>query len=78
MIAQRSCFTIHGESLAAIPDILKKNDIDLSECLFEYKIDAQETNALLKELNLLGISAATIFPDLDHLADDLTYDVNSL
>lgn len=78
MIAQRSCFTIHGESLASIPEILKESNIDLSDCLFEYKIDADKTNELLKELNILGISAATIFPDLDHLADDLRYDAKSL
>lgn len=78
MIAQRSCFTIHGEDLEPIPDILEKSKIRLSECLYEYKIDAKQTDALLKELNILGISAATIFPDLDHLADDLRYDANSL
>jgi len=78
MIAQRSCFTIHGEELAAMPDILEGSGINLSECLFEYKIDADQINSLLNELYLLGVSAATIFPDLDHLADDLSYDVNNL
>ena len=33
---------------------------------------------LLKELSVLGISAATISPDLDHLAQDLKSDVKTL
>ena len=78
MIAQRSCFTIHGESLSSIQDILKESNIDLSECLIEFKIDPQETDTLMKELNFLGISSATIFPDLDHIAEDLSFEVNSL
>ena len=75
MIAQRSCFTIHGTALEPIEDILRGKDIDVSECLFKYDIDSQAKAALLKELSILGISAATIFPDLDHLAQDLASDV---
>jgi hypothetical protein len=77
MIAQRSCFTIHGEDLKPIKEILNECNIELSECLFEYKIDIQKRSSLLKDLNMLGISAATIFPDLDHLAIDLKYDINA-
>lgn len=78
MIAQRSCFTIHGEELKPIKEILSECNIELSKCLFEYKIDIQKRDSLLKDLNMLGISAATIFPDLDHLAIDLRYDINAL
>jgi hypothetical protein len=78
MIAQRSCFTIHGEELKPIKDILNHSNIELSECLFEYNIDIQERKNLLEELYMLGISASTIFPDLDHLAIDLRYDINGL
>jgi len=75
MIAQRSCFTIHGDVLKPITEILEDNKKEPSECLFEYKIDIQEKSAMLKQLNILGISAATIFPDLDNLAKDLQSDV---
>jgi len=78
MIAQRSCFTIHGEDLRPIQEILGESNIDLTECLFEYKIDIQAKNPMLRELSILGISAATIFPDLDHLAKDLKFDVEDL
>lgn len=77
MIAQRSCFTIHGLELKPIQNILRENKIELAECLFEYKIDIHERNSMLQELSILGISAATIFPDLDHLAMDLKSDIEA-
>ncbi len=45
MIAQRSCFTIHGEDLKPIKVILEKNGLNIYECLFEYKIDFNHRNA---------------------------------
>jgi hypothetical protein len=77
MIAQRSCFTIHGTSLGPLQDILAGKNVDLTDYLFEYKIEPAERNNLLKELSVLGISAATIFPDLDHLASDLVSDLRT-
>lgn len=78
MIAQRSCFTIHGEDLKPIKGILKDNGFEITECLFEYEIDIQARITLLRDLSILGISAASIFPDLDHLATDLYHDVERL
>ena len=78
MIAQRSCFTIHGEELKPIKEILIDNKIESSDCLVEYNIDAQERSTMLKQLNVLGVSAATIFPDLDHLAKDLRFEIDNL
>ena len=75
MIAQRSCFTIHGTALEPIENILRGKGIDVSEYMFKYDIDSQTKAALLKELSIMGISAATIFSDLDHLAQDLVSDV---
>lgn len=77
MIAQRSCFTIHGSSLCPMQDILAGKNDNLNHYLVEYKIDGKETNSLLRELSLLGVSAATIFPDLDHLAQDLVSDLQN-
>ncbi len=39
MIAQRSCFTVHGKKLEPIPDILEGKNIDKLECLIEYTIN---------------------------------------
>lgn len=78
MISQRSCFTIHGEALKPIEEILKENKIELLGCLFTYNIDVRERSTILRHLNILGISAATIFPDLDHLAEDLRFEIDGL
>ncbi|MBI4774134.1 MAG: FRG domain-containing protein [Deltaproteobacteria bacterium] len=77
MIAQRSCFTIHGTNLSPIQDILSKKSIAVSDCLFEYKIDANAKRDLLRDLSILGVSAATIFPDLDNLARDLKSNIET-
>lgn len=77
MIAQRSCFTIHGTKLYPIRDILSGHGIKISDYLFEYEIDEDAKDSLLRDLSILGISAATIFPDLDHLAQDLNSDIKS-
>jgi hypothetical protein len=76
MIAQRSCFTIHGIALKPLAEILRSKKIDLADYLIEYKIDFECRKELLRELSILGISAATIFPDLDHLSQDLISDVS--
>lgn len=75
MIAQRSCFTIHGDELKPIPHILSDRKIRVEDYLTKYDIDIKKKNSILKELAFLGISAATIFPDLDHLAEDLTAEI---
>ena len=77
MIAQRSCFTIHGTERKSIQDILQDNGFELTKCLFEYKIadDNETIISLLKALSILGISAASIFPDLENLARDLKFDI---
>ena len=75
MIAQRSCFTIHGISLVPLGEILKGKNVKLSEYLIEYQINTADRNSLLKELSVLGVSGATMFPDLDHLASDLVFDI---
>ena len=58
-------------------DILTRKNSDLNEYILEYKIDADETETLLRLLSVLGVSAATVFPDLDHLAMELTSNLGS-
>jgi hypothetical protein len=76
MIAQRSCFTIHGIALKPLAEILTNMNIEVEEYVIEYQIDFEFREGLLRELSILGISAATIFPDLDHLSQDLISDVS--
>ena len=75
MIAQRSCFTIHGSILNPIKDILTGKSVGIEDYLIEYRINGAAGNDLLRELSILGVSGATVFPDLEHLADDLVSDI---
>lgn len=72
MIAQRSCFTVHGKILDPLADLLRNRGVDLGECLIEYHIDSDAMAQLMEELAILGITGSTIFPDLDHLAQDIS------
>jgi hypothetical protein len=80
MIAQRSCFTIHGFLPDPLQKILEKEDKDKNseKYLIQYEIDAKDDKKradLLSDLSLIGISASTIFPDLDHLSKDLIKEI---
>ncbi len=77
MIAQRSCFTIHGNSLDPIEVNILRKEVDIKEYLFEYPINANETDTILKQLSVIGVSGGSLFPDLDHLAYDLVFDVRN-
>ena len=74
MIAQRSCFTVHGKKIESLSGLLGDDD---EQCLGTYEItdDEEEITAMLKELAIFGVSSATIFPDLDNLAKDLKQEV---
>lgn len=78
MIAQRSCFTIHGKKLKPLKKTINESKKKTFECLIEYKIDPKKRKDILKDLSILGISAATIFPDLDNLAIDLRSHIKGL
>lgn len=71
MIAQRSCFTVHGKSLEPLMDLLRTKCDSTDRYLREYSIDFDEITSMLADLSILGISSSTIFPDLDHLAEDI-------
>jgi hypothetical protein len=65
MSVQRSCFTIHGKCKASLKEMLPPTD------LRQYTVDPQAAERLRSDLQVLGISHSTVFPDLDGLAKDL-------
>lgn len=79
MIAQRSCFTIHGKQLESIHVLINRkrqvSDVhtfqNLEDILCKYEIEDGASKRLLEELAMLGVTGSTIFPDLDHLARDI-------
>jgi hypothetical protein len=58
---QGACFTLHMPGSAAIDERL----------VLRYRIASRNKTSLLKGLRALGVSWATLFPDLDHLAHDM-------
>jgi len=65
MTVQLSAFTIHGVNIPL-------NEHSLEESfLFRYEIPPKSKQLLRLELIDMGIRESNIFPDLDHLADEL-------
>ena len=58
-----------------VTDRLKDNP---EYCLKEFLIDANARKALLGELSMLGITYASVFPDLDRLGFDLEAEVDRM
>jgi hypothetical protein len=65
MMTQLSQFTIHGISLS-----LETHE-KAESFLMRFLVPAKNKNVLLNHLNHIGIRSATLFPDLDHLAEEV-------
>jgi hypothetical protein len=66
MSAQRSCFTIHGRIQKSLSDLVD------DRVLRKYIISPRYADSMRKDLRTIGITRATVFPDLDNLAKDLS------
>ena len=65
MNAQRSHFTVHGSREDALSDLVG------GECLRKYVIDFENTDMAFKELQVLGVTRSTLYPEAEALADEL-------
>jgi hypothetical protein len=65
LMVQMSVFTIHGTSTPL--EQIEGNE----NFLMKFEISAQGKKNLLNQLKLLGISERNLFPDLDHLSEDI-------
>jgi len=77
MIAQKSCFTVHGHELKPMRTILSEKNLNVAEFIREFEIDPAKSAELLMELSILGITASTIFPELGSLAKDMVREVEA-
>lgn len=70
MSVQKSCFTVHGKEKESLNELLDKFGF---KYLKKYVVEGTKSNTkkMLEDLRMLGISHATLFPDLDGLAKDL-------
>ncbi|WP_298371307.1 FRG domain-containing protein [Azospirillum sp.] len=70
MIAQKSCFTIHGSDRRSIDDIL--SGPDAPKVIRKIIIKAEYTETVAQELRISGITHSNIFPDMDGIALDVS------
>jgi hypothetical protein len=68
IIAQRSCFTIHGSRRGSLEKIFNKKEDRLAKVL----IPAYKVADIKRELEMGGINEATVFPDLEGLGRAVT------
>jgi hypothetical protein len=66
LTVQKSTFTIWGSDKRCLADMVG------SEVLRKFVIEDGAIDVLKSELQILGISSSSLFPDMDHLASDLT------
>lgn len=71
MAVQRGCFTIHGSDKRSFVEQFKQHPFSDDGRLVKLLIPATARGPLRKELTILGIKHATLFPDLDGLAKEL-------
>ncbi|MCD4745148.1 MAG: FRG domain-containing protein [Bacteroidales bacterium] len=68
--AQKSCFTIQG-ILNEGMDTLFKDSLVEKNYLFKIKIDKDCTPKILNQLNSMGITHSTVFPDFNGLSKEI-------
>jgi hypothetical protein len=71
--AQRGCFTLHGSDPRSFESIFENDPLITNERLRQYRIPKNKVTSLFEELSNMGISYASLFPDLDGLAKELRY-----
>lgn len=71
MAVQRGCFTIHGSDKRSFVTQFEQHSFSDDGRLVKLRVPAMARQVLRKELAILGIKHATLFPDLDGLAREL-------
>lgn len=66
MMVQVSGLTVHGAEAPPIEQLPNKDQF-----LLKFTIPAKAKQDLLNELKLFGVTLSNIFPDLDHLAEEI-------
>lgn len=65
IVAQQGVFTVHGTDMRSLDELAKGNpQIKLGRIL----LDRSRIPHMYEELEMLGVSALTLFPDLDNVA----------
>ena len=73
IVAQKSCFTIHGRLKSGFSEIFQKSK---NPQILQFRFTNECVGQLKKEIILLGTGYSTIFPDLEGLTKELLYEYN--
>jgi hypothetical protein len=68
---QKSRFTVHGSRREGLDELFRDTDLVRLGFLHFIQIDRHAAIAILKELERIGVSRSTLFPDLEGLATEL-------
>jgi hypothetical protein len=63
MAGQQSCFTVHGRDRRDFESLLIATDLTKRGLFREFVISRRLVSGLLEELDRLGVSFATLYPD---------------
>ncbi|HXX33978.1 MAG TPA: FRG domain-containing protein [Thermodesulfobacteriota bacterium] len=71
IVAQKSVFTIHGRLKNGFEVLLKKYAEEAQICKLMISSDQEKIRNIMKELNRLGMTETTLFPDLEGLSREI-------
>jgi len=71
MLAQKSCFTIHGLATKGFEALFNNSDLVKNKYFRKYIIKNKHANRILIDLKTAGITNSTVFPDFEGLAKEL-------
>lgn len=71
IIKQHGCFTFHDGKFFDGKEFIPMSKIEEKEGLFKITIAANYKKSLLEELKLLGITEATLFPEMEYQAKQI-------
>jgi hypothetical protein len=71
MAGQQSCFTVHGHDRRDFEQLLANTDLAAKGFFRKYRLPRRLAPKLLGELDRLGVSFSTVYPDLEGLATQL-------
>jgi hypothetical protein len=71
MAGQQSCFTVHGQNRSDFERLFANTDVARRGYFRKYVIPRAHAPKLLAELDRLGVSFSTVYPDLNGLAMQL-------
>jgi hypothetical protein len=71
MTVQKSCFTIHGKKPENFEILFRNEALVKKGFLRKYIINKNKIDLILEELQVLGITHSTLFPDFDGLAYEI-------